>query len=101
MTDPISQVTLFLAFEPHSAKVTPLSFCEYLRNNQSDSFVEFGYLHPIIRRNWLVEHQIKYQEHLRLGEDMMFLFECFHGAKAILLSSPTIVAVYNTVARSE
>ena len=87
--DPISQRTLFLAFEPQKDDVRHLDFSEYLRNNQSHTFFDFGYLQPIVRHSWLKVAQVKYQEQLRHGEDLLFLFECYAlGARVILVSTP-------------
>jgi hypothetical protein len=64
-----------------------LEFTDYLRNTQPSSLFDFGYLKPIIRRRWLAANGIKYQEKLRLGEDLMLIFDCYaHRAKVILVS---------------
>jgi succinoglycan biosynthesis protein ExoO len=87
--DPISRRIAFLAFEPPKNEVTNLEFVDFLRNTQSSSLFDFGYLQPIIRRHWLAVNNIRYQEQLRLGEDLMLLFECYaNGAKVILVSKP-------------
>jgi succinoglycan biosynthesis protein ExoO len=89
VVDPTSRRVAFLAFEPHKNDVTTLHFLDFLRNTQSNTFFDFGYLKPIIRRSWLLANDIKYQEQLRLGEDLMLLLECYaHGAKVILVSKP-------------
>jgi succinoglycan biosynthesis protein ExoO len=85
--DPISRRLAFLAFKPFEAEFASLNFLEFLRNVQSSSLFDFGYLKPIIRRRWLTTHDIRYQEQLRLGEDLMLLLECYAaGAKVILAS---------------
>jgi succinoglycan biosynthesis protein ExoO len=87
--DPISRRTAFLAFEPHKDDVATLEFSDFLRNIQSSTFFDFGYLQPIIRRCWLTANNIRYLDRLRLGEDLMLLFECYaRRAKVILLSKP-------------
>ena len=87
--DPISRHVAFLAFEPHRDDVAVLRFTDFLRNVQSDTFFDFGYLKPIIKRRWLTAIGIEYQEQLRLGEDLMLLLECYAGcAKVILVSKP-------------
>ena len=65
IVDPISRRTAFLAFEPNRDDVNILKFAEFLRNNQSNSFFDFGYLKPIIRRQWLAANNIKYPKALR------------------------------------
>jgi glycosyltransferase involved in cell wall biosynthesis len=87
--DPSSNDVAFLAFEPPKDEVTTLDFSAFLRNTQSNTVFDFGYLKPIIRRRWLVANGITYQEQLRLGEDLMLLFECYaRRAKVILISRP-------------
>ena len=89
IVDPISQRVVSLAFEPSSDEAAALKFADFLRNTQSDTFFDFGYLKPIIRRRWLMANKIKYSEHLRVGEDLMLLFECYSKrANVVLLSTP-------------
>jgi glycosyltransferase involved in cell wall biosynthesis len=89
VTDPILQNVAFLAFEPRREEVVTLEFSDFLRNIQSDAFFDFGYLKPIIRRRWLMANNIEYSETLRVGEDLMLLFECYsRRAKVVLLSTP-------------
>jgi succinoglycan biosynthesis protein ExoO len=87
--DPLSKRVMFLAFEMFHDELKALEFSDYLRNAQSDTFFHFGYLKPIIRRRWLLDNDIKYQEQLRLGEDSMLLFECYaRRARVMLVSKP-------------
>jgi Glycosyl transferase family 2 len=87
--DPISRRTAFFAFEQNRSDIATLPFSEFLRNNQSDTFFQFGYLKPVIRRGWFVSSNIKYPEMLRHGEDFVFLLGCYaRGARVILLSKP-------------
>ena len=89
VVDPISSQTIFLAFETFKNKSITLQFSNFLRNIQSNSIFDFGYLKPLIRRRWLAANNIKYSEELRHGQDVMLLFECYsRGAKVILLSKP-------------
>lgn len=89
VVDPISRRTAFLAFDFDREDITTLDFSEFLRNNQSNTFFDFGYLKPVIRRSWLAAHNVRYPETLRHGEDLILLFECYaRGANVILLSKP-------------
>jgi succinoglycan biosynthesis protein ExoO len=89
VVDPITSRTAFLAFEPLKDDVTILKFVDFLQNNRSDTVFDFGYLKPIIKRRWLVANSIRYSETLRLGEDLLLMFECYaSGASVILLSRP-------------
>lgn len=89
VVDPTSKRVAFLAIEPPKDEVVTLEFSAFLRNVQASTFFDFGYLKPIIRRRWLEANGIKYREKLRLGEDLMFLMDCYaHSAKVILVSKP-------------
>lgn len=89
VVDPISRRTIFLAFQPKKDDLTELEFSDFLRNSQSSSVFNFAYLKPIIKRRWLTINNIKYLDKLRIGEDVMLLFECYaRRAKVILLSKP-------------
>ena len=52
IVDPISKRVCFLAFEPNRNDATDLKFSDFLQNIQSDTFFDYGYLQPIIRRRW-------------------------------------------------
>lgn len=89
VVDPISGRTMFLAFKAKNDDLTKLEFSDFLGNIRSNTFLDFGYLKPIIKRHWLTTNNIKYLEKLRLGEDLMLLFECYAcRAKVILVSRP-------------
>jgi succinoglycan biosynthesis protein ExoO len=89
VVDPISGKVVFLAFEPNREEVSFLRFSDFLRNTQSNTVFDFGYLKPIFKRHWLLSNRLKYRENLRLGEDSMLLFECYaRHAKVILVSKP-------------
>ena len=89
VVDPISRQLAFLAFEPPTDEVTGLRFSDFLRSTQSNTVFDFGYLKPMIKRCWLAASGIKYREELRLGEDLMFLFDCYaNHANVALLSTP-------------
>jgi succinoglycan biosynthesis protein ExoO len=97
VVDPTSHCVAFLAFEPCRDEVMTLEFSDFLRNTQSDTFFDFGYLKPIIRRRWLIANNIKYCETLRLGEDLMLLFECYaKRANVVLLSAPYYYYYYQS-----
>ncbi len=36
----------------------------------------YGFMHPIIRRSFLREHGVRYDQHNRFGEDFLFYLEC-------------------------
>jgi succinoglycan biosynthesis protein ExoO len=87
--DPISKRVTSLAFEPAGDEPTTLTFPDYLRNIQSNTLFDFGYLKPVLRRRWMMFNNIKYQERLRLGEDLMLLCECYAcQARVTLVPKP-------------
>jgi succinoglycan biosynthesis protein ExoO len=89
IVDPISGRVAFLAFEPDEQEQRPLEFSDFLRNAQSGTVFDFGYLQPIIRRRWLLSHHIRYADQLRRRQDLMLMFECYaRQPKVILLSKP-------------
>jgi succinoglycan biosynthesis protein ExoO len=52
----------------------------------------YGILKPIIRKSLLDQHHLQYNEHLRYGEDLLFLAEMLlSGAQAVLISDPLYI----------
>jgi succinoglycan biosynthesis protein ExoO len=89
IVDPISRQVIFTAFDSDHAEAQLLDFSDFLRNTQADTVFDFGYLKPILNREWLIANQIRYQEQLRLGEDSMLLFECYaRGGRVALVPKP-------------
>ena len=49
----------------------------------------FGYTKPLIRREFLLQHQIKYNESIEVGEDFILYMECLlKKARFLLVSRP-------------
>ena len=87
--DPISRRVTSLAFESTEEKPALLPFADYLRNTQSNTLFDFGYLKPLLRRHWMMSHHIQYRDKLRLGEDLMLLWDCYaHQARVTLVTKP-------------
>lgn len=56
-----------------------------LNNLPGGENFKYGYLQPIILKSFLSEHNIRYDETARVGEDFIFSVECLlNGAKFIL-----------------
>jgi amino acid adenylation domain-containing protein len=57
----------------------------FIKNNLPiGSNFKYGYLHPIMRKEFIHNNNIAYDETTRLGEDFIFYVECFlNGAKFI------------------
>jgi len=55
---------------------------------------ELGFIKPIIRRDFLIKHQLTYQENMRLGEDYELYCRCLAlGAKLKLIEACGYVAL--------
>ena len=55
-------------------------------DNFNFSKASFALMKPILRRKFLVEHKLEYNESMKVGEDFFFLTESlFNGAKVILI----------------
>jgi len=58
-----------------------------------------GYLKPVVRRSFLVEHAVVYPEDLRIGEDYLFMAEILaRGAECLV--EPTVGYAYGITAGS-
>lgn len=66
----------------------PLSAELLLQNDGPPLRFSFGALKPFINRSFLIRNNLRYPEHLRVGEDFAFLFQSLNcGAKAGLLAA--------------
>jgi len=74
-----------------------VSFREFVLSNITDpkrERGELGFIKPLMRRSFLNEHKIRYQEHMRLGEDYeLYAHALACGAKLLLVPSPGYVSV--------
>jgi succinoglycan biosynthesis protein ExoO len=51
-----------------------------------------GFLKPIVRRSFVREHHIKYEEDLRTGEDLLYLLSLLrHGGKVLCVDTPLYI----------
>ncbi len=70
----------------------PLKLAEFVRRNVGDPAypgVNFGFLKPIMRRDFLVAHAIRYDERVRFAEDYALYIDCFRaGARWWLSPEP-------------
>ena len=56
-----------------------------LRNDKIGRTGNFGLLKPIVRRQALIAHGIRYNEEITLGEDFYFLLDCLRRMETLLL----------------
>jgi Glycosyl transferase family 2 len=81
----------------------PLALVDLVRGDMPDltetNRAKFGFLQPIIRRDFLLEHGLRYAEDVRAGEDFLLYFDCVaRGARLHLL--PEALYVYRLRAGS-
>ncbi|MCM2504074.1 glycosyltransferase [Aureimonas altamirensis] len=56
-----------------------------LSNRMFRSRFNFGYMKPILRRDFVLEHGIRYPDGLRIGEDFIFLASAMaHGGRCVV-----------------
>lgn len=74
-----------------------ISLSEFIHKNitkKGTSRQELGFIKPIIKRSFLLKHNLTYQENMRLGEDYELYCRCLAlGAKLQLIEASGYVAV--------
>jgi len=69
------------------------------RNRLTGGEANLGFLKPIVRRDFLTEHRIRYDERLRIGEDFDLVLRCLlAGSGFVVLPRP--LYRYRVLARS-
>lgn len=69
-----------------SKPVTRVDAPTYFANCLREKF-QFGLLQPLIRRQFLIDHQLRYPENIRYGEDLLFYADFFlAGARGLVLA---------------
>jgi glycosyltransferase involved in cell wall biosynthesis len=64
------------------AEPRAIDLCEFIARNISSSGAprtNFGFLKPLMRRDFLVEHDIRYDERVRFAEDFALYVECLRA----------------------
>ncbi|MGZ8941902.1 MAG: glycosyltransferase family 2 protein [Methylobacter sp.] len=69
-----------------SNKYEIISIKEFIQNDfPNESGFKYGFLQPLMRKNFLYEKNITYDEKVRIGEDFILCVECLlNGAKFVL-----------------
>ncbi len=63
--------------EDLDGRLTRLSLVDMFDSSRmGQKKAEYGYLKPIFRRAFITRHGLKYNESMRIGEDLMFVAEC-------------------------
>jgi succinoglycan biosynthesis protein ExoU len=76
---------------PALRRPTPIDFAGFVRANippRGGSRRELGFVKPLIRRSFLLEHGLGYDESLRLGEDFMLYARALAAGARFLLTPP-------------
>ncbi|WP_075222085.1 glycosyltransferase family 2 protein [Acuticoccus yangtzensis] len=85
------------AATPAEAATTPLDLATFARGNVAAGGQmrrEMGFIHPLMRREFLDRHAIRYNEAMRLGEDFdLYARALLAGARVLLSAAPGYVAV--------
>lgn len=69
----------------------PLNLIDFILPSAADRH-DFGYLQPLLRRSFLVEHGIAYREDVRVGEDLIFNLDILsRGGRAYYVDDPLYV----------
>jgi succinoglycan biosynthesis protein ExoO len=66
-----SQTGVLFEIMPKSLRVEDI-----VQHDVPGSTYNFGYLKPVVRRAFIEQHGLRYDESLRTGEDLMFLLGC-------------------------
>ncbi|MEQ1708141.1 MAG: glycosyltransferase [Terricaulis sp.] len=77
---------------PHTSfRPEPLMFTEFVLGNlgRTHGALDLGFLKPIFRRAFLDRHGLRYQDHLRLGEDYEFYARALALGARFLVGGPT------------
>ncbi|WP_275789071.1 glycosyltransferase family 2 protein [Pararhizobium gei] len=89
--DEENAATAHLALDDFDAAPRAISLLEFIEGNISKRGVrrgEIGFLKPLMRRAFLDEHRLRYQESLRLGEDYdLYVRALTKGARYTIIHS--------------
>lgn len=72
------------------ASITSISAADFVRSNiEGKKGLRLGFSKPILERDFLIKHNIRYNPNLKIGEDFWLYMECFlHGATFFLVPEP-------------
>ena len=79
-----------LSFQPASKPPATITLATFIEGNVSKvgrSRGELGFAKPLIRRQWLLEHKIAYDQSLRLGEDYALYARLLEAGARFLISN--------------
>ena len=72
------------------SSITQISAADFVRSGiEGKEGLRLGFSKPLLRRDFVVKHDIKYDETLKIGEDFWLDMQCFlHGATFFLVPTP-------------
>ncbi len=88
MWDPVAQTQFKPAYFELSEPQKQITLLDVFRADDNFDFskASFTLMKPILRRKFLADFNLEYNEDMRIGEDFLFLAESlFNGAKVILI----------------
>ena len=89
-----------LGFDDHLGKETELLFSQLPARLDIVAAVaatyagkyNLGYLKPVVRRSFVEQHHIRYDEDLRTGEDLLYLLDLLvHGGRVMGIDTPLYI----------
>lgn len=68
------------------------NFRSHLLNDKSNKLFKWGLLKPLIKKSFLIDNNISYQNQFRVGEDSLLYMEILiHGAKGLVIPRPMYI----------
>lgn len=75
----------------------PVGLSDMLRRDRVDlpGRAKIGYLKPLVRRDFLERSGVRYRPDIRVGEDLLFYFECVHAGGRFRLAPGEALYLYS------
>ena len=80
-----------------AAAAVPIGLADMLRHDRVDlpGRAKIGYLKPIMRRDFLERSGVRYRPEIRVGEDLLFYFECVRAGGRFRLVPDEALYLYS------
>jgi glycosyltransferase involved in cell wall biosynthesis len=78
------------------AAAAPVGLADMLRRDRVDlpGRAKFGYLKPIVRRDFLDRSGVRYRPEIQVGEDLLFYFECVRAGGRFYIAPDEALYLY-------
>jgi succinoglycan biosynthesis protein ExoO len=86
--DPVAEAPFKATYYELAEPQKQITLLDVFRADDNFNFskASFSLMKPVLRRNFLADHKLKYNESMKIGEDFFLLAESlFNGAKVILI----------------